>query len=472
MAKKCDIGLIGLAVMGQNLALNIARQGFAVAVHNRSVQKMEDFLATRGSDNGITGAKTVGELVNMLTPPRKILLLVKAGQPVDEMIGQLMPFLAAGDIVIDGGNSYFQDTVRRCRQLAAHGIRYLGVGISGGEKGALHGPSLMVGGTLEAYEAIKPILLSIAALADGEPCCVYCGPDGAGHYVKMVHNGIEYADMQLIAEAYYIMKKGLGLAAPQMSAVFAAWNKGELASYLMEITSHILAYQDETGAPLVEKILDMAEQKGTGKWTSQNALELGVPTPTITAAVFARFMSALKDERMQAAEVLGDDTALYRGDREAFLAALPRALYAAKICCYAQGFALLQAASRAYGWHLPYGEIAKAWRGGCIIRAKFLDRISQAYQRDGQVVNLLLDPFFRAAVADNLPQWRLVVKVAKDLGLATPALSASLDYYDSYRQAKLPANLIQAQRDCFGAHTYRRMDRPGVFHTEWTRENN
>lgn len=467
MGGEYDIGLIGLAVMGQNLALNIARQGYKVAVYNRTAQKTADFLAGSGRDSGIAGAHTIEELAAMLSTPRKVVLMVKAGQPVDEMIDRLLPFLRAGDIIMDGGNSYFLDTARRCRQTAARGIHYLGVGISGGEEGALHGPSLMVGGSPEAYQAVAPLLQQIAAQVDGESCCAYFGPDGAGHYIKMVHNGIEYADMELIAETYHIMQRGLALPTSRMSEVFAAWNEGELASYLLAITSRILARQDEDGEPLLDMILDMAEQKGTGKWASQNALDLGVPVPTITAAVDARFMSALKDERLMAAKVLGDATTVYSGDQEAFLTALGDALYAAKLCCYAQGFALLQAAGQAYRWRLPYAAIAKVWRGGCIIRAALLQNIVAAYQRPDTPANLLLDPVFCTALAARVPQWRQVVATAKTLGLPVPAFSTALDYYDSYRQARLPANLIQAQRDYFGAHTYRRVDQPGVFHTDW-----
>lgn len=467
MSDTYDIGLIGLAVMGQNLALNIARRGFKVAVYNRTAHKTADFLAQCGADSGMAGAHTIEELVGMLSTPRKIILMVKAGQPVDEMIDQLLPFLQSGDIIMDGGNSYFLDTARRGRQAAARGIQYLGVGISGGEQGALYGPSLMVGGAAAAYQKVAPMLQQIAAQVDGEACCAYLGPEGAGHYVKMVHNGIEYADMELIAEAYHIMERGLALPASRIGEVFAAWNKGELASYLLEISSLILARRDEDGQPLLAKILDMAEQKGTGKWASQNALDLGVPIPTITAAVDARFMSALKDERLVAAKVLGDATAAYSGDQEAFLTALGDALYAAKLCCYAQGFALLQAADQAYRWRLPYAAIAKVWRGGCIIRAALLQSIAAAYQRPDTPANLLLDPVFRTAVAARVPRWRQVVATAKTLGLPVPAFSTALDYYDSYRQARLPANLIQAQRDCFGAHTYRRVDKPGAFHTAW-----
>ncbi|SDF02169.1 decarboxylating NADP(+)-dependent phosphogluconate dehydrogenase [Sporolituus thermophilus] len=468
MEKQYDIGLIGLAVMGENLVLNMAGKGFAVAVYNRTVSKVDDFVAGRGKGLAIGGAHSVAELVAMLKRPRKVMLMVKAGKPVDDMIGELLPYLEPGDIIIDGGNSYFEDTRRRWRELAVKGIRFIGMGVSGGEEGALKGPSLMPGGDRDAYQEVAPIFTRIAAqVADG-PCCAYVGPDGAGHYVKMVHNGIEYGDMQLISEAYYIMKNALGLSADELHRVFAKWNEGDLDSYLIEITRDIFTkYDDATGLPLVEVILDKAGQKGTGKWTSQSALDLGVPTPTITEAVFARCMSAYKDERVAAAKVLTGPDGRYTGDRYEFIQAIHDALYASKICSYAQGFALLKAASAEYQWDLDFGEVALLWRGGCIIRARFLDRIKEAYQRDPQLPNLLIDPFFRSVLDKAQANWRLVVKTCKELGIPTPAFSASLDYYDSYRRAVLPANLIQAQRDYFGAHTYERTDRPGVFHTEW-----
>jgi 6-phosphogluconate dehydrogenase len=463
-----DIGLVGLAVMGENLALNIAGKGFRVAVYNRTVAKVDAFLAGKAKGAGLGGARSAAELAGLLSRPRKIILMVKAGQPVDDMIAEFLPYLAPGDIIIDGGNSFFQDSRRRYFALKERGIRFLGLGVSGGEEGALHGPSLMPGGDREAYDQLAPVLTRIAAqVADG-PCCSYVGPDGAGHYVKMVHNGIEYADMQLICEAYYIMKQVLGLSAAELHAVFAAWNKGDLDSYLIEITSDIFARLDEvTGRPLVELVLDKAGQKGTGKWTSQSALDLGVPTPTITEAVFARCLSAYKDERLQAASLLPGPAAGFGGDTHAFVTAIHDALYAAKICSYAQGFALLRAASAEYGWNLNYGDLALLWRGGCIIRARFLDSIKAAFAQAPGLPNLLLDPFFRSVLAKAQDNWRLVVTTCKALGLPVPAFSSSLDYYDGYRQAVLPANLLQAQRDYFGAHTYERVDRPGVFHSEW-----
>ncbi len=468
MTKKYDIGLIGLAVMGENLVLNMAGKGFTVAVYNRTVSKVDEFLERHADQAAIGGAHSMAELAAMLATPRKIMLMVKAGKPVDGMIEDLLPHLESGDIIIDGGNSFFEDTIRRAQYLQGKGIRFIGAGVSGGEEGALKGPSLMPGGDHSAYQAVAPIFTRIAAQVQGQPCCAYVGPDGAGHYVKMVHNGIEYGDMQLISEAYYIMKKLLGLTAQEMHEVFSLWNQGELDSYLIEITRDIFTKRDEaTGLPLVEVILDKAGQKGTGKWTSQSALELGVPTPTITEAVFARCMSSYKAERVAAAAVLTGPDKAFSGDKQVFIQAIHDALYASKICSYAQGFALLKAASEEYGWRLNFGEIALLWRGGCIIRARFLDRIKAAYDQDGDLANLLISPFFNAVLAKAQDNWRLVVKTCKEMGVPTPAFSASLDYYDSYRQAVLPANLIQAQRDYFGAHTYERVDGPGVFHTEW-----
>ncbi|MDF2929073.1 decarboxylating NADP(+)-dependent phosphogluconate dehydrogenase [Anaerospora sp.] len=464
----CDIGLIGLAVMGENLVLNMAGKGFSVAVYNRTVSKVDEFVAAKGQGMPVKGAHSPQELVSMLAAPRKIVLMVKAGKPVDDMIAELLPFLEQGDILIDGGNSFFEDTRRRNQELTAKGIRFIGMGVSGGEEGALKGPSLMPGSDRSAYEETAPIFTRIAAqVADG-PCCAYVGPDGAGHYVKMVHNGIEYGDMQLISEAYYIMKTALQLTADELHEVFSEWNKGELDSYLIEITRDIFTQVDEvTGQPLVELILDKAGQKGTGKWTSQSALDLGVATPTITEAVFARCMSAYKTERVAASAILAGPDATFTGDKQAFIEAIRDALYASKICSYAQGFALLKAASEEYGWNLNYGDMALLWRGGCIIRARFLDRIKEAFTANKDLANLLIDPYFSSTLAGVQNNWRLVVKTCKELGIPTPAFSASLDYYDSYRRAVLPANLIQAQRDYFGAHTYERVDKPGTFHTEW-----
>lgn len=466
-----DIGLIGLAVMGENLVLNMAGKGFNVAVYNRTINKVDSFLREKTQGLPIGGAHSVPEFIALLKKPRKVMLMVKAGKPVDSMIGELLPHLETGDIIIDGGNSFFADTQRRCDELAKKGIRFIGMGVSGGEEGALKGPSLMPGGEKDAYNDLAPIFTRIAAqVADG-PCCSYVGPDGAGHYVKMVHNGIEYGDMQLISEAYYIMKEILGLTAREMHDVFEEWNKGDLDSYLIEITSEIFLKNDEkTGKALVEVILDKAGQKGTGKWTSQSALDLGVPTPTITEAVFARCMSAYKTEREVAEEMLPGPKIKFSGDRTKFVSAIHDALYASKICSYAQGFALLKAASEEYNWNLNYGDMALLWRGGCIIRARFLGWIQEAFQREPELANLLLDPFFSSVMERAQANWRLVVATCKELGIPTPAFSASLDYYDSYRRAVLPANLIQAQRDYFGAHTYERIDQEGRFHTEWIKK--
>ncbi|MHB1650995.1 MAG: NADP-dependent phosphogluconate dehydrogenase [Desulfitobacteriaceae bacterium] len=467
MQQKFNVGLIGLAVMGENLALNLERNGYSVAVFNRSISKVDEFLV-KATGKNFGGAHSPEEFVNLLEKPRKIIIMVKAGRPVDEMIEKLTPHLDPGDLLIDCGNSFFEDTRRRSQELAAQGLRFLGIGVSGGEEGALNGPSIMIGGPEEAFAEVEEMFRKISAKVDGDPCSFHFGPDGAGHYVKTVHNGIEYADMQLIAETYHLLKEALGLNAEETGAIFHRWNQGDLESYLIEITGDIFARRDkETGRPLVEMILDQAGQKGTGKWTSQSALELGVPTPTITEAVFARLMSSLKKERIVAAEHIKVSNVPYTGDKEAFIRALHDALYSAKICCYAQGFALLKAASRQYCWNLNFGEIAMVWRGGCIIRAKFLNRIKEAFDRDKDLPNLLLDPFFLDILQSSLANWRLVVSSAKQLGIPTPSLSASLDYFDSYRQATLPANLIQAQRDYFGAHTYERIDKPGIFHTEW-----
>jgi 6-phosphogluconate dehydrogenase len=467
MEQQYDIGLVGLAVMGENLASNIAGKGFRVAVYNRTKDKVDAFLR-KTSHLPVGGACSISELAGMLSTPRKIILMVKAGDPVDAMIEELIPHLAPGDIIIDGGNSLFHDTHRRYATLLSRGIRFIGMGISGGEEGALKGPSIMPGGDREAYSEIAPIFTRIAAqVADG-PCCAFVGPGGAGHYVKMVHNGIEYGDMQLISEAYYILKNVLGLSAEELHEIFSEWNQGVLDSYLIEITADIFSkYDTDTKTPLVEMILDKAGQKGTGKWTSQSALDLGIPTPTITEAVFARCISAYKDERVKASQVLSGPDQSFSGDKKGFIEAIRDALYASKICSYAQGFALMRAASQEYHWQLNFGEIALLWRGGCIIRARFLERIRDAYVRNPELSNLLVDPYFSDALASVQNNWRLVVRTCADLGVPIPAFSASLAYYDSYRQAVLPANLIQAQRDYFGAHTYERIDRPGVFHTEW-----
>ena len=466
-----DIGLVGLAVMGENLVLNMVSKGFQVSVFNRTTARVDEFLAGQAAGKAVKGTYSLAELAASLERPRRIMLMVKAGKPVDEMIEQILPYLEQDDILIDGGNSFFEDTRRRFKALAVKGIRFVGMGVSGGEEGALKGPSLMPGGDEAAFREIAPLFTKIAAqVADG-PCCSFVGPDGAGHYVKMVHNGIEYSDMQLIAEAYYILSKAGGLTAAELHEVFARWNEGPLDSYLIEITRDIMAVNDpETGKPLVELILDKAGQKGTGKWTSQSALDLGIPTPALTAAVFARCMSAVKDERVVAATVLKGPQGTWTGDRQQLIQAVHDALYASKICSYAQGFALLAAASKEYGWNLQFGEISLLWRGGCIIRARFLDKIRDAFAKDANLANLMLDSFFASVLAESQAPWRLVLKTCRDLGIPTPAFNASLDYYDSYRQAVLPANLIQAQRDYFGAHTYERIDRPGTFHTEWGKQ--
>jgi len=467
-----DFGLIGLAVMGQNLVLNIADRGYSVAVYNRTAARTEEFVEGEAKGRDIVPYYEIADFVAGLNRPRKIMLMVKAGQPVDDFIALVLPHLEPGDLVIDGGNSFFMDTIRRNKYLAEKGVLFIGTGVSGGEEGARFGPAIMPGGQPEAYELVAPIFTKIAAQVNGEPCCTYIGPDGAGHYVKMVHNGIEYGDMQLISEAYYLMKEGLGLTAAELHEVFAEWNRGDLDSYLIEITRDIFARVDEeTGQPLVELILDTAGQKGTGKWTSQSALDLGISTPTITEAVFARCISAIKAERVAASKVLkGPRSSKYRGrDKQEFIAAIREALYASKICSYAQGFALMREAAKEYGWDLRFGEIAKIWRGGCIIRARFLHRITEAYERNPQLANLMLDPFFKDVLEASQEKWRHVVATAAKLGLPAPAFSSALAYFDSYRRGRLPANLIQAQRDYFGAHTYERTDRPGVFHTEWTK---
>ena len=471
MVAKYDIGLIGLAVMGQNLVLNMERNGFSVAVFNRTGSVTEDFIKERARGKRIGAAYTLGELVAMLDKPRKIMIMVKAGAPVDAMIEQLKPLLEAGDLVIDGGNSFFQDTERRYRDMTAAGLRYIGTGVSGGEEGALWGPAIMPGGDAEAYELVRPVFEAIAAKVKGEPCVTYIGPRGAGHYVKMVHNGIEYGDMQLIAEAYDILHRGLGLQAAQLHEIFAEWNRGVLQSYLIEITANIFAKTDpDTGKALVDVIVDEAQQKGTGKWTSQNALDLGAPVPTITAAVDSRIISSYREERLAASKVISGPEPTIKAsvdERKALIEAVHQALFAAKICSYAQGMALLRAASQEYGYDLPYGDIARIWRGGCIIRAQFLDDIRAAFERNPNLSNLLLDPYFKEAVESRQQALRTVVRTAVQAGIPCLATSASLAYFDAYRSPRLPANLTQAQRDYFGAHTYRRLDKEGVFHTEW-----
>ncbi|MCC7492983.1 MAG: decarboxylating NADP(+)-dependent phosphogluconate dehydrogenase [Fimbriimonadaceae bacterium] len=466
--KLSDIGLIGLAVMGQNLVLNLESKGFQVSVFNRTTATMEEFVAQRCGGKQIQGYADIADFVASLARPRRVFLMVKAGSAVDHMIAAVAPHLEAGDILLDGGNSLFTDTIRRCQEAGARDLLYIGTGVSGGEEGALKGPAVMPGGHAAAWDAVGPLRQRISAHVEDEPCCAYIGPDGAGHYVKMIHNGIEYGDMQLICEAYWLMSQGLGLRAAELHEVFTEWNAGELDSYLIEITRDIFGKVDPaTGQPLVELILDTAGQKGTGKWTSQNALDLGVPAPTIAEAVFARCISAIKAERVAASAVLPGPSGVIEGDRAAFVEMIRKSLYASKICSYAQGFQLMREAGREYGWELNFGEIAKLWRGGCIIRARFLHRITEAYQRDPQLANLLLDPFFKQVVGDAQAAWREVVATATRLGVPIPAFSSALSYYDSYRSARLPANLLQAQRDYFGAHTYERIDQPGVFHTEW-----
>jgi 6-phosphogluconate dehydrogenase len=468
-ANQCDIGIIGLAVMGENLVLNMESKGFSVAAFNRTTEVTEKFAIGRAKGKNIQPTRTMEEFVGALKVPRKAMIMVKAGAPVDAVIGQLAPLLEKGDIIIDGGNSLFTDTQRRGKELEDRGIHFVGCGVSGGEEGALKGPSLMPGGSRESWEIIAPIFRKIAAQVDGEPCCRYMGPDGAGHYVKMVHNGIEYGDIQLICEAYGILKDIVEMDAAQLAETFAEWNKGELDSYLIEITSQIFRKIDpETGKPLVDMILDKAGQKGTGIWTLQSAIRQSVVISTINAAVEARVISSRKEERVAASKILPQPKARkFKGNRPRFVDAVRDALYASKIVSYAQGMELLRAASTEYKWNLNLSDIATIWRGGCIIRAKFLNRIVEAYRRDPALHNLLLDRYFTKIIRRTQRNWRVAVLTAIKHGVAVPAFSASLAYFDSYRQARLPANLLQAQRDFFGAHTYERIDKPGVFHTEW-----
>ncbi|MCJ7746733.1 MAG: NADP-dependent phosphogluconate dehydrogenase [Desulfobacterales bacterium] len=469
MMKLQDIGLIGLAVMGQNLVLNMERNGFGVGVYNRTESTTTAFIEGPASGKNITATYTLNDLLASLKKPHVVTIMVKAGAPVDEVIAQLKPFLESGDLIIDGGNSHFRDTERRSKEMEAKGIRYMGVGISGGEEGALWGPSIMPGGPREAYDLVEPILKSIAAKVNNDPCVTYIGPRGSGHFVKMVHNAIEYGDMQLIAEAYDILHRGLGLSEVELHEVFARWNKGPLSSYLIEITANIFTYIDnKTKRPLVDMILDQAEQKGTGRWTIQAALELDVPIPTIHAAVEARILSTYKLERMETAKFFPIPVSTYRGDRDTFVNAVGDALYVSKICSYAQGMALLRRASEEYHYNLDYSEIARIWRGGCIIRARFLDDVRVAFKENPNLSNLLIAPFFHEEVLSRHTALRHVVETSIELGIPAPGMSASLAYFDSYRSGRLPANLIQAQRDYFGAHTYRRVDQEGIFHTKWT----
>ena len=466
-----SFGVIGLAVMGENLALNVERNGFPVSVYNRSRDKTDRFMANRTQGKNVQATYSLEEFVTSLERPRRILVMVKAGGPVDAVIGQLKPLLDEGDMIIDGGNSLFNDTERRVKELESTGLRFIGMGVSGGEEGALNGPSLMPGGTRAAYDSIEPIVTKIAAQVDDGPCVTYIGPGGAGHYVKMVHNGIEYGDMQLIAEAYDLMKNVLGLSQEQLHEVFAEWNMTEeLDSFLIEITSDIFTNTDaDTGAPLVEMILDAAGQKGTGRWTVVNALELGVAIPTITAAVNARIMSSIKQERVAASKELSGPTTKFDGDVKAAISKIRDALYCSKICSYAQGMALISKASQNFDYGVNLGETARIWKGGCIIKARFLGKIKHAYDENPTLANLLLAPEFKQTILDRQTAWREVIAMAAELGMPVPAFSASLDYFDSYRRDRLPQNLTQAQRDYFGAHTYARVDKEGVFHTEWTK---
>ncbi len=464
-----DIGLIGLAVMGENLARNIASKGFKVVVYGRHGKDVTRVLEKYKSDN-FDGAYTIESLVSMLKKPRKIMMMIKAGSPVDQVIEQLIPFLDPGDIIIDGGNSNFTDTIRRTAYLEEKGLLFIGTGVSGGEEGALNGPSIMTGGSEKAWPDVKPIFQGISAHVDGVPCCDWMGSDGAGHYVKMVHNGIEYGDMQIIAETYFMMKELLHLSHKEMQSIFAEWNQGKLESYLIEITADILDYMDEDGEPLVEKIMDKAGQKGTGKWTGIASLEEGMPLTLITEAVYARCLSSLKQERIVASKEYARETQAFTGDKQAFIKDLHNALYAAKIISYAQGYSLLKSAAKTYNWNLNYGKIAEIWRGGCIIRSTFLNEIKQAYDRNNSLTNLLVDEYFKNVIKELIPSWRRVVSQAIMSGIAIPALSSALTYFDGYTTKDLPANLLQAQRDYFGAHTYERKDKAEgeFFHTNWT----
>jgi 6-phosphogluconate dehydrogenase len=471
MKQLSDIGLIGLAVMGENLVLNMESKGFQVSVFNRTTKKVDDFIEGRAKDKEIKGTHSLEELVKSLERPRKVMMMIKAGSAVDKLIESLIPLLEPGDILIDGGNTHFPDTTRRTEYVESKGLLYIGTGVSGGEEGALLGPSIMPGGSPKAWEAVKPIFQSIAAkVEDGTPCCDWVGEKGAGHFVKMVHNGIEYGDMQIINEAYHLMKELLGMSADEMHEVFKEWNEGPLDSYLIEITRDILGFKDEDGEPLVEKILDTAGQKGTGKWTGISALDLGIPLTLIGEAVFSRCLSAIKEERVEASKILSGPKPEFSGDKKAFLKDLHDAVYASKIISYAQGYALMAAAAEEYGWNLNYGGIALMWRGGCIIRSAFLAKIKEAYDTNPNLTNLLLAPFFKDVIENAQAGWRRVVSKAIENGVPTPAFATALNYYDGYRHDRLPANLLQAQRDYFGAHTYERIDKPRgeFFHTNWT----
>lgn len=469
--KKAEIGLIGLAVMGENLVMNMESKGFTVAVYNRTVEKVDHFINGRAKGKNIIGCHSLKELVSNLEKPRKVFMMVKAGSAVDDMIEQLLPLLEDGDILIDGGNSHFPDTIRRTAYVESQGKLYIGTGVSGGEEGALKGPSMMPGGSPAAWPSVKPIFQSICAkVEDGSPCCDWVGENGAGHFVKMVHNGIEYGDMQLICEAYQLMRDVLKLTDDEMHEVFKKWNETELDSYLIEITRDILAYKDTDGAPIVEKILDTAGQKGTGKWTAISALDEGVPLTLIGEAVFSRCLSAMKDERVEASKVFARTIPPFEGDKEDMVEAIRQALYAAKIISYAQGYALMRTAAKTYDWNLNYGGIALMWRGGCIIRSVFLGKIKEAYDRNPKLSNLLLDPYFKETIEALVPAWRRVAAMAVQCGVPAPAMVSALSYFDGYTTDRLPANLLQAQRDYFGAHTYERLDHPRgeFFHTNWT----
>ena len=469
--KKADIGLVGLAVMGENLVMNMESKGFTVAVYNRTTEKVKKFVEGRAAGKNIIGAYSIEELVENLEKPRKIMMMVKAGAAVDQLIDQLIPHLEAGDILIDGGNSHFPDTIRRTQYVESKGLLYIGTGVSGGEEGALKGPSMMPGGSPAAWPYVKPIFQAICAkVEDGSPCCDWVGENGAGHFVKMVHNGIEYGDMQLICEAYQLMRDGLGMSAEEMHQVFAQWNKTELDSYLIEITRDILGYKDEKGETTVNYILDTAGQKGTGKWTGIAALDEGVPLTLIGEAVFARCLSAMKEERVAASQVFPKEIPAFTGDKAAFIESIRKALYASKIISYAQGYTLMRTAAKTYNWNLNYGGIALMWRGGCIIRSVFLGKIKEAYDKNPELVNLLMDDYFGETIKGLVPAWREVVAYAAKAGIPMPAFSSALNYFDGYTTASLPANLLQAQRDYFGAHTYERIDQPRgqFFHTNWT----
>ncbi len=467
----CDIGLIGLAVMGQNLVLNMNDHGYKVAVYNRTISKVDDFMAAEAKDTQIVGTRSIDELVQSLKSPRRVMLMVKAGDTIDRMIDQLLPHLEEGDIIIDGGNSLHTDSNRRTKDLEEKGILFIGTGVSGGEEGARNGPSIMPGGNPKAWPHVKDIFQSIAAkVDDGTPCCDWVGENGAGHYVKMVHNGIEYGDMQLICEAYQLLKDGLGLSADELHEVFAEWNKGELDSYLIEISAQIFAKKDEDGAPIIDKILDAAGQKGTGKWTGISSLELGVPVTLIGEAVYSRCLSAMKDERVLASQILHGPEKQAQPDRAAFIEDVRLALYCSKMISYAQGYMLLREAAKENGWNLNFGGIALMWRGGCIIRSQFLGKIKDAFDKNPELNNLLVDDFFSGVLNTNQAAWRRAIIKAIESGVPTPAFSTALAFYDGYRTARLPANLLQAQRDFFGAHTYERVDKPRgeFFHTDWT----